>query len=181
MRPVTEKKFAESSPSQKNYWHEEELSKFATGERMGDETRPDKDKLAKLIFSEKLSDFISQSPPLIVSPESSIQEMLDQMHKFPMKGCVLICDKDKKLVGIASIRDILLKVAGLIKDPAKVPVKNIMTPRPECLDKDAPLAFALHKMSIGKFRHVPVLDKGVPIGVVSTRDLIEYLTTRKKK
>jgi len=54
-----------------------------------------------------------------------------------------------------------------------------MTPKPESLDKDAPLSFALNKMSIGKFRHVPVLDAGKPIGVVSTRDLIEYLTRKK--
>ncbi len=139
------------------------------------------DKFAKLIMNEKLSDFISKVPPIIVGPESSIQEMLDLMHKFPTKGCVLVCDKDRKIVGIASIRDVLLKVAGLIKDPAKVPVKTIMTSKPECLDKDAPLSYALHKMSIGKFRHVPVLDNGVPIGVVSTRDLIEYLTAAKKK
>ncbi len=98
-----------------------------------------------------------------------------------MKGCVLICGPDKKMLGIVSIRDILLKVAGLIKDPAKVPVKNIMTAKPECLDKEAPLSYALHKMSIGKFRHVPVLDKGIPVGVVSTRDLIDYLTAAKKK
>ena len=107
--------------------------------------------------------------------------MIGLMRKFPTKGCVLVCGKDGKIVGIASIRDILLKVAGLIKDPSKVPVKNIMTPNPECLDKDAQLSFALHKMSIGKFRHVPVIDNGVPLGVVSTRDLIEYLTTPRKK
>lgn len=180
-KPVSEKGVLQSSTPGKNYWHEEEMSKFATGERIGNETKPEKDRLAKLIFGEKVSDFISKTPPIIVNPETSIQEMIDKMHEFPAKGCVLICDKDKKLVGIASIRDVLLKVAGQVKDPAKVPVKSIMTPRPECLDKDAPLSYALHKMSIGKFRHVPVLDNGVPIGVVSTRDLIEYLTLPKKK
>ncbi len=180
-RPVSEKGVVPSAAPEKNYWLQEEMSKFAGSGKIGDETRPEKDKLAKLIFSEKLSDFISKTPPIIISPESSIQDMIDKMHEFPTKGCVLVCDKDRKIVGIASIRDILLKVAGLIKDPAKVPVKNIMTPRPECLDKDAPLSYALHKMSIGKFRHVPVLDDGVPIGVVSTRDLIEYLTAAKKK
>ena len=103
------------------------------------------------------------------------------MQALPAKGCVLICDEHKKLVGIASIRDILLKVAGLIEDISKTPIQKIMTPNPEWLDKDAPLSFALHKMFIGKFRHVPVLDNGVPVGVVSTRDLIEYLTAGKKK
>ena len=137
---------------------------------------PGADKLQKLVMTEKISDFISKIPPIIVSPETSVQEVIERMQALPTKGCVLICDKNKKILGIASIRDILFKVGGVVKDMAKFPVKNIMTPSPECLDKNAPLAYALHKMSIGRFRHVPVLDNGIPIGVVSTRDLIEYLS-----
>ena len=173
--PVTDKKSLETATPQKNYWHEEEMSSMLKGE-----AKPTKDKLQKLIMGEKLSDFISKVPPIIISPETSVKEMIERMQALPGKGCVLICDDKKKLIGIASIRDILLKVAGMIKDTSKVPVKQIMTPRPETLDKDAPLSYALHKMSIGKFRHVPVLDNGVPIGVVSTRDLIEYLTAAGK-
>ena len=175
--PSPEKKPVAAAPSEQQYWQEVEMTKLMkTGE-----AAPTKDKLQKMIMGEKLVDFISKIPPIIVSPETSIQEMIDSMQAFPTKGCVLICGPDKKLLGIASIRDVLLKVAGIIKDPSKVPVKQIMTPRPECLDKEAPLSFALHKMFIGKFRHVPVLDNGIPIGVVSTRDIIEYLTREKKK
>ncbi len=137
------------------------------------------DRFQKKLMTERVADFISKVPPIIVSPETSVQEMVEKMQALPAKGCVLICDKDKKLVGIASIRDVLLKVAGIVKDLKNTPVKNIMTSKPESLDKDAPLSFALHKMSIGKFRHVPVLDKGIPIGVVSTRDIIEYLSLKR--
>ena len=161
---------------QKNYWHEEEMSSMLKGE-----AKPNKDKLQKIIMSERVADFISKVPPIIVKPDASIQEVIEKMQAMPTKGCVLVCDGDKKLVGIVSIRDMLLKVAGLMKDPSKTPVKQIMTPNPERLDKDAPLSYALHKMFIGKFRHVPVLDNGVPVGVVSTRDIIEYLTPEKKK
>ncbi len=138
--------------------------------------KPGKDKLQKTIMTKPVKDFVSKIPPIIVSPETSVGEVIQKMQATPTKGCVLICDKNKKLVGIASVRDILLKVAGIVEDLDRTPVKNIMTPNPECLDKDASLAFALHKMSIGKFRHVPVLENGLPIGVVSTRDLIENLT-----
>ena len=140
--------------------------------------QPSKDKLHKLIMTERVADFISKIPPIIVNPKTSVQEVIEKMQAFPTKGCVLICDENKKLLGIVSIRDILLKVAGTIKDTSNTPVEKIMTPRPETLDKDAPLSFALHKMSIGKFRHVPVLDHGIPVGVVSTRDVIEYLTKK---
>ncbi len=137
---------------------------------------PGKDKLQKLVMTERVADFISKVPPIIVSPETSVQEVIERMQALPAKGCVLICDANKKLLGIVSIRDILLRVAGVVQDPKKSSVKKIMTPNPECLNKDAPLAYALHKMSIGRFRHVPVLDHGIPIGVVSTRDLIDYLS-----
>ena len=144
---------------------------------------PGTDKLKKIVMTEKVSDFISKIPPIIVDPETPVSVMIERMQALPSKGCVLICDKNGKLVGIASIRDILLRVAGLLgeRERAVTPIKKIMTPNPECLEKDAPLSFALHKMSIGRFRHVPVLDKGIPIGVVSTRDVIEYLTNQKKK
>lgn len=139
--------------------------------------QPSKEKLHKKIMTERVADFIAKAP-IIVGPKTSVQEVITRMQALPTKGCVLVCDENKKLLGIASIRDILLKVAGIVKDTSHYPVEKIMTPRPECLDKDAPLSFALHKMSIGKFRHVPVLDNGIPIGVVSTRDIIEYLCTK---
>ncbi len=172
---ASEKKYIDSTGTpEKNYWHTEEVTSLTK-----EPAKASKDKLQTLIMTEKVSDFISKVPPIIVSPETSVQEVLERMQALPTKGCVLICGSDKKLLGIASIRDILLKVAGTMKDPSKQPVKNIMTPRPEYLEKDAPLSFALNKMFIGKFRHVPVLDKGIPIGVVSTRDMIEYLTKKK--
>ncbi len=140
-----------------------------------------KDKLQNKIMTEHVSDFISKTPPIIVRPETSVGEIIKKMQDFPTKGCVLVCDATGQLVGIASIRDILLKVAGVVKDKDlnSYPVSRIMTSKPECLDKDFPLSFALHKMAIGKFRHVPVVDKGKPIGVVSTRDIIEYLADKK--
>jgi 2-oxoglutarate ferredoxin oxidoreductase subunit beta len=177
VKPVSEKKVLESVTPEKSHWDEEEYASLV--KESG--AKPIKDKLQTLIMSEQLQDFISKIPPIIVSPETSVGAVIDKMHEFPTKGCVLVCGPDKKLVGIVSIRDILLKVAGVIADPARVPVKNIMTPKPECLDKTAALSFALHKMFIGKFRHVPVLSDGIPIGVVSTRDLIEYLTASTKK
>lgn len=143
-----------------------------------DVPQPTKDKFQRKLMTEQVADFISKTPPILVRPDTPVGEVIEKMQLLPTKGCVLICDENKRLIGIASIRDILLKVAGVVKDVSKYPVEKIMTPKPECLDKDASLSFALHKMSIGKFRHVPVLDNGVPIGVVSTRDIIEYLSKK---
>jgi CBS domain-containing protein len=145
-----------------------------------DVPQPTKEKLQKKIMTELIADFI-QKEPIIVGPETSVHEVIEKMHEHPAKGCALICDAQKHLVGIVSIRDILLKVAGKLgeKERKACAVRTIMTSKPEFLEKSAPLSYALHKMSIGKFRHVPVLDKGVPVGVVSTRDLIDYLSSKK--
>lgn len=175
--PGSDKKYLDSTSLGKNYWHQEEISSLIKGQA----PTPPKDKFQKKVLNERVADFISKVPPIIVEPNTSVKEVIERMQALPTKGCVLVCDKNKKLLGIASIRDILLKVAGTVKDTSNYPVEKIMTTRPECLDKDAPLSFALHKMALGKFRHVPVLDNGVPVGVVSTRDLIDYFCEKSKK
>ena len=47
-----------------------------------------------------------------------------------------------------------------------------MTPRPQTIDADRPLAHALIRMYEGGFRHLPVLDAGCLIGMVSARDAL---------
>lgn len=146
-----------------------------------DGLQPTKDKLQHKIMTEKVSDFISKIPSIIVRADTPVSEMIKQMQANPTKGAALVCDDKGMLIGIASIRDVLLKVAGVVKekDLASYPVSKIMTSKPECLQKNEMLAVALQKMSIGKFRHVPVVENGKPIGIVSTRDLIEYLADQK--
>ncbi|GEM_PF-3391 len=175
--PVPDKRFIDSTTSEKNYWHSEEQAQILQGKSL--EGVAPKDRLSRKIMNERVADFISKVPPIIVSPKTPMQEVVDRMQANPTKGCVLVCEGEK-LVGILSIRDILLKIAGKVPDLTQYPVERAMTAKPEYLSKDAPLSFALHKMFIGKFRHVPVLDGDKPIGVVSTRDLIDYLSEKKK-
>ncbi len=148
-----------------------------------DVPQPNKEKLQQLILTEAVSDFVSKATPLVVSPKTSLKEVIELMQANPTKGCVLVCEPADRLIGILSIRDILLRVAGHVteKDLATYPVEKMMTKKPESLPCDAPLQFAINMMSIGKFRHVPVVEQGRPIGVVSTRDLVEYLSTHRKK
>ena len=51
-----------------------------------------------------------------------------------------------------------------------------MTPDPEVLTPDAPIVYALNKMSVGGFRHVPLVDElQRPVGIVSVKDIIDYI------
>jgi hypothetical protein len=76
-QPVSDKKPSEAL-AQRNYWHEEEMSSMLKGE-----AKPNKDKLQKIIMSERVADFISKVPPIIVKPEASIQEVIERMQALP--------------------------------------------------------------------------------------------------
>ena len=92
-------------------------------------------------------------------------------------GCVMVVDNDK-LVGIFSERDALMKINV---DAAKVsgrPISQFMTPKPVTLEAEDKIAFALHKMNLGGYRHVPILFQGKLAGVISIRDILRYLTER---
>lgn len=91
-------------------------------------------------------------------------------------GCVLVEDGGK-LIGIFTERDILTKLVGTGYDPAMVAVDGVMTRNPETLTPEDPIAFALQQMSVGGFRHVPLVDSdGHPVGILSVKDVVDYLT-----
>jgi CBS domain-containing protein len=91
-------------------------------------------------------------------------------------GAVLIVDAAGHLVGIFSERDLLTKVAGTDPDYAARPVREFMTPDPETVEATHTLAFALHKMDCGSYRHLPVLEAGRPVGMISVRDMLRHIT-----
>ena len=114
--------------------------------------------------------------PSTVSPGTRVGEVLKKMVDERI-GCVMIVD-DEKLVGIFSERDALMK---LNIDAARLldkPIAQFMTPEPVTLETNDLIAFALHKMNVGGYRHIPILFNGKLAGVISIRDILRYLTER---
>jgi CBS domain-containing protein len=125
-------------------------------------------------MNETLSSAASH-PPLVVNAGTSLAEVLRYMREQD-QGAVLVVN-DGKLAGIFTERDVLLKIAGRPIDREQAAVSQFMTPDPVTLPGDANVAFALNRMLVQGFRHIPLIDEqGHPIGVVSMRDLIEYLS-----
>jgi CBS domain-containing protein len=91
----------------------------------------------------------------------------------------MVVDGDR-LLGIFSERDAMLR---LNVDAAKMvdrPVSEVMTVNPATLRDRDKIAFALHRMNVGGFRHLPILDDGDKlVGVISIRDILRYLTARR--
>ena len=110
---------------------------------------------------------------VIVSARQLVVEAVKEMNQANI-GSALVGNADK-LEGIITERDILYKVLGEGKNPAEVTVGSVMTPNPETLSEVDTIAYALHLMSLGGYRHVPLLRKGKPLGVVSVRDILAYL------
>jgi CBS domain-containing protein len=113
--------------------------------------------------------------PITLPPTATVQEAIMTMLAYNI-GALLIVGPDGKLVGIFSERDLLCKVAGLYEDYAQLPVHDFMTANPETVTSQDTLAFALHKMDVGGYRHMPVVRGGLPIGVLSVRNMLRHIT-----
>ena len=84
-------------------------------------------------------------------------------------GAILVTDGDRRLMGIFTGRD-AVRVMAEGKPAAATRLHHVMTENPECLPPRHTAIHALRLMRDGGFRHVPVVDDGVLIGVVSRGD-----------
>ena len=116
-------------------------------------------------------DELGAPAPLTVSPETGVDVVVARMQEAGA-DCVLVT-VDDRLVGIFTDRDAVVKAAGKPLDAFQV--RDFMTPDPVVLRHDDPIAIAIHKMAVGGFRHIPILDGGRPTGVVTARDIFHHL------
>jgi CBS domain-containing protein len=134
---------------------------------------------ATIVEADLLRDRIERlwpKTPSKVSSDTPVGEVLKKMVSETI-GCVMVVDGDR-LVGIFSERDALMK---LNTDAAKFmsrPISQFMTRDPVSLSTNDKIAFALQKMNVGGYRHLPILFEGKLAGVISIRDILRYLTER---
>ncbi|MFO1036000.1 MAG: CBS domain-containing protein [Geminicoccaceae bacterium] len=89
-------------------------------------------------------------------------------------GAVLVTEGGR-LVGIVTERDLVFRVLAGGRDPASATLREVMTPDPETLRPDDSAFDALEKMRLGKYRHLPVVEGDELRGMVSIRDLYEWI------
>jgi len=119
---------------------------------------------------------LSPKAPFTVSPQTPIGEVLNHLITESI-GCVMIVDGDQ-LLGIFSEYDAVRKVNTDAAQMAKRPISSVMTSDPVTLEAKDKIAFALHKMHVGGYRHLPIMSKGKLTGVISIRDILKYLAER---
>ena len=116
-------------------------------------------------------DRLGMGSPQTVDPRMPVSEAIRQMHESNT-DCLLVTEGGK-LVGIFTDRDAVVKVAGKRQDAFDV--RDFMTPDPVVLRHNDTIAVAIHKMAIGEFRHIPIVEDGRPIGVVAAADVFRHL------
>ena len=130
--------------------------------------------LGTAILSKPIGALRTLKPPITVSPETTARRAIADMNASNV-GCVLV-ERQGKLVGILTERDVLTKVALSGIDLDRTQVASIMTAAPETLSMDDRISYALNKMVVGGFRHIPLVDAAQrPVGVVSMRNVVEYM------
>lgn len=106
---------------------------------------------------------------LVTALESTTVLEAARLMKEAKVGAILVMKKDR-LAGIFTERDALTRVIAVGRDPAHTRLSTVMTAKPRAMAPDKPFGHALIAMHEHGFRHMPVVESGKPIGVVSMRD-----------
>ncbi len=105
------------------------------------------------------------------SPRATIREAAQTMARRRI-GAIMVLD-EQRLVGIFTERDLAAKVVAIGLNPDTTPVSAVMTRDPDTLAPDDTAHQALTMMRASGYRHLPVVDRGRVVAMVSVRDLYD--------
>lgn len=120
--------------------------------------------------SRKISDVIRNQTVLGAPPGQTVREAARRMAQQRVGSLLII--EGGALTGIFTERDMLNRVVAADLDPDSTTLAQVMTKNPQTINADRPVSHALHMMYEGCFRHMPVLENGKPVGMVSIRDAL---------
>lgn len=116
--------------------------------------------------------------PVIFSGSDTVTAAMRAMQREHC-GCVVVTEDGSagsRLIGIFTERDVLFRIVDRGRNPATLPLREVMTPEPEALRENSTIAYVLNAMSIEGFQHLPVVDeRHHPLYVASVRDVVEFL------
>ena len=114
---------------------------------------------------------IIENQDVIAAPGAMTVQEAARLMKEHRVGALMIVE-DGKLAGIFTERDALFRVVAEDRDARTTRLADVMTRNPQTIHPDKPFPDALHIMYEGGFRHVPVVEDGRAVGVISARDAL---------
>ena len=123
------------------------------------------------MFDEKVATVMRQAWLVKVGPEMAVARAAALMAAKNVGALVVL--EDERLVGIFTERDIVFRVLAAGLDPSDTPVGEVMTREPVTVAPERPFGYALALMHRGGFRHLPVVEEGKTVGIVSARSALD--------
>lgn len=122
----------------------------------------------------KIADILHHKSRVVhsVMPWLTVGEVVKQLNQFSI-GAVLVCDEKGGLRGIVSERDVVRALGQHGSALLPLPLTEIMTQHVETTTLNESVARAMARMTAGRYRHLPVVENGKIVGVVSIGDLVK--------
>lgn len=112
---------------------------------------------------------IARDEPLTARRADSVRDATVRMAEHACSS-ILICEGGK-LLGIFTERDLLVRVVAAGLDPDRTKLEEVMSADPDTIDGGESVVEAIRRMDEFNYRHLPVMENGKVLGVVSVRDL----------
>lgn len=110
---------------------------------------------------------------IAVDPTTTAQQAAGRMAVNRVGAVIVVAGE--RLHGILSERDLVTRVLATGKRPEATRAADVATTSVVTVDVNAPLRTVLETFRTSRFRHLPVLDGGKPVGILSTRDFLAFL------
>ena len=116
-----------------------------------------------------MSDIVRNQDPVALPPSATVREACRYMRDRRV-GAVLVTEGDNRLLGIFTGRDAVHRVLAEGKSAVRTKLADVMTREPHTMPPGKTAIEALRLMEDGRYRHVPVVDGGRAVGIVSRFD-----------
>ena len=132
--------------------------------------------VGRMLLLTPVSEVMGRTRPVTLSANATVARAVELMVKKKVSAVMVVEPRTpRRLAGIFTERDFLIR-SGTLRGLGRVQLRKVMTRDPESLRSKDSVAYAIEKMSVGRFRHVPVVDdQGAPLGMVTTRDLVDLI------
>ena len=108
-----------------------------------------------------------------VTPETTVEAAVQEMNRRRI-GCVLVLDNGR-LVGVFTERDVLKRVVCSNRAPTSTLIAEVMTATVQTVTPETTIDDAMALITEGRHRHLPVVQTGEVVGLISIGDITRWL------